>query len=823
MMNNKFALASLLLLGLAACGSDDEPSTPIDPTPPPVNPDSTAPTPDHPGWEDVNTGYIDLNGKSESTGKVNVFIGRRVDTVQMWQYACAIDGTGKPVMKTDESGKLTQLYPVDVDGNFDLRVAAQLNIDTELLTAEHKQQFFGTDCISKNDYIKIDGVDYPRMLMVRALALDANLPDEFFADFNDDNVTSYWDAAQHGIKTVEPTVENDYPTNFQVDLADVWNWLLNVGDDLGKGISRPDIFQAKHMSTFDLLRYVSSIRDDMEMTITAVPYNLEGNNFPLSDLYTYEYTISWDTNGDGIFSDEDNQFITNDAIDTKISAFENEYSRDYAAYYNSKRWHFVFNNSVGNDKGWRGSLNDHNYLHIDKFLIRDDQDIRFYPEYPGLKERREWLMSKDIERHINNGGKINVPVTESYPLDEDGRPFTYIENLFYLDVNSPEPVPVTYANHMKVMPGNMRSDIFKPGVITMMDIFLSANEHIDKDNGSFLVKDPKYPKFKFTFWPVLSSGAQVNQFGLEEAPLFGQAAGADSTRGIIWDFGNNLSRGEFGASVKDCRKFNIDGQQRSSSIPTELSVDDWLCILNFKNGSNGGYYISELLSAYVMPFGMEYFRVNNYPLGRDPGAILPQSRFADRPTDYDFNWYARRLADSSDYGQGTVAPDISTLRVLQVATVENPSGSTKILNEEHFGWEIADCTQCHNEDKDPKGHGGRNWPVNAADGFNETQPYYCATCHGSNGATKGHDAIGTCYWCHNSDNGLKNHREASSMKLMKESDWVANIIEGSTRPPQRYSNLSPYGEESIPVSSVYNTGKVFPDPYSCVTCHQAPE
>lgn len=856
------AMAGVISFTLAGCGSDDDTPTTIPDqnppvtTPPVMNPDSLAAKPDNPGWDSVGNHYFDMDGLSESTGNVTVSLGRRANIVQQWMWACAVDATGYPVKRTDD--KVTQLYTRDIDGSFDARVAAQLGIDEEDLTETDRNKFFGTDCVSglteekdvggtlttvPLDGVTIDGTTYPKLLRLRVNNDSSKLKDSDFADFTNDNVIINIDAEKNGIVTHEPVLGGrnaNSETMFDVDLADMSAWLENVGDDLGKGTSRPDLYQPNHYSTFDLFRYIDFIRPDLEITITKVPFFGAENGYPslktdayeLSEINTYEFTVNWDVNGDGIFDEADNQFVTA-AIDADTPLLEKKYDREYPAYFESNRWHFKFNNDRGYGKGDRGTLNVQNYMQMDRFALRPNQQIRFFPEFPGFTERREWLMEQDVARHIGWGGKINVPNEDSYPIDEaNGKPYTYMELLYFLDgdvygdVSGIKPVP--YAMHMKVHPFDMRSDMYKPGVITMMDIFLAANEHNRNDDPSWVApEDPVTPEFEFNFWAVLSSKAIVNQFGLDKAPLFGQSAGGLPGGGIIMSFSSKYSKNEFGASVQDCSKFNIDGVQLDGTfdVDTQATQDTELCFLNFKNNANGGYFVPEMLSSYMMPYGMDSYQIMPYPVGRDPD-VKDYLYHLSENYEYDFNRYEGRIANNQPSEAGSVSPDVATVRRLDIATAGNAVGNAPVLNENHFGWNIADCNLCHNDEKDPKGHAGASWPVNSAEGYDNTQPHFCATCHGNNGAPNAHGTDATCWWCHSPGakgvvgEGLENHGAASTKRFFEKKDWIANITEGGTRNPNEWGNFSEYEPGYTSTNDYYDLDKTWPDPWSCGTCHR---
>lgn len=104
-----------------------------------------------------------------------------------------------------------------------------------------------------------------------------------------------------------------------------------------------------------------------------------------------------------------------------------------------------------------------------------------------------------------------------------------------------------------------------------------------------------------------------------------------------------------------------------------------------------------------------------------------------------------------DYDFGSPkAPDVATLRRFELPS--KGQNNAPILDESHFGWKIADCTECHDDTRQPLGHGGHSWPINSADGFDVTQPYFCASCHGNNGAPVAHKTETRCFMCHSRDN-----------------------------------------------------------------------
>ncbi|WP_299803179.1 hypothetical protein [uncultured Shewanella sp.] len=845
-MNNKLLGALMFSVLLAGCG-DDNTKNPDNIKPVEPAPDSTAPKSNDPVWKYVTHGYIGLDGVSESRGKVHVSLGRRFDEVQTWGFACQLGANGLPsTVVVEEHGKKVtkQLYPKDADGTFDIRAAYQLNKPMDELTDEDRNKFFSTDCITRSKKFSIDGNEYYEMLRVRATnpelsaSLDRNGHD-VFADFNNDGNIVQLDASENGIDNPRPVIgENgDGQVELEIDLDEMNKWLENVGDHLGKGTARPDIYQLNHFSAFDLFRYIDFIRDDLEINITAVPFHsskhgyskLKIDNYELSELNTYEFTVNWDVNGDGKFTEVDNSYISS-KFDKYNRQLELSHDKSYPAYFESNRWHFKANGDRGIDRGDRQLLTAFNYINIDRFSIREGQDVRFFPEAPTYTERRQWLWRNDIERHINQGGKINVPNEKAYPIDDKGRPYTYVNDFYFFDGDFYDRESATeedyhqYALDMKVYPSNLRSDMYKPGVITAIDIMLSSNTHMDEKTGEFLLNDIDTPRFELSFWPLMVSGAIVNQFGVERAPIFGIGSGASVGNGLWMNFANKYAMEEFGAMVTDCDHYNIDGEQifyKGKPLPdvkNTIVLDLKMCFLNNRNNSQGGYFTYDMLSSTHLPYGIEEFELTIYPQGRD--AKYPVYDVNDTH-DYVFNSGAVTMHKMDSKTYPAVAPDIATVSRLTTPTEDNPSGSAAVLKESHFGWKVADCTLCHNEAKDPKGHGGSSWPVNSASGFDTVQPYFCASCHGSNGAPEAHGAITTCFWCHsaNSDGGLPNHGDAGALFLRKQDEFLGNVEFGSKRSPNTWGEQDKYPDTHMPKNSTYLMSKEWPDPWACGTCH----
>lgn len=769
---------------LFGCGSDNNDTQDNTVPPPNIDEKILLNGPDNPSWKYVDMDYFELDGTSLAKGQVKVYIGRRMNVVDEWAFACSGE------LKNNRNDSQSFRYPQDVDGNYKKRLAAQLGKSIDELTDSEMLAYPSTECYSNNKSIHIEGVDYPWMLTSAE------------SDFNSDGQHIPSDAIEFGIKTYEPTINSRFPTAVDVNINDFKHWLETEGDQLGKGASRPDIYQDGYYSAFDLFRYIVASRTDMTFE-DITPYQE-------SELDTFEFNVSWDVNGDGQFTATDNQYITA-PIDAQNKQLELAHDKQYPAYYNSNRWHYQLVNSVGNDDGDRGNVNNYNYIRMDRVLLRDGQTYRFFPESAVVTERRQYLWKQEVERFKTLGGTPNVPIQEAMPKDENGTPYAVLDRFYYADLNVAPPAFISFANNFKITAHNMRNDIYKKDVITQMDIFLSTNDHLDQDTGVIENNDPDHPRYTFTFWPTFHTGTIVNQFALHTMPFFGVTGGNKLNEGPLWSYGLIEGQSDYGAGVNDCSSFNLEGQPRKINEPY---LDDRSCIQNFRNNTNAGFTVNETISTYLIPYGLESFMIYPYPTARDNNSNW--SFYLNESYEYNFNQAEQTIANADALTQGTISDDIATLQRLTPATEDHPVGNAPIVKEDHFGWKIADCAQCHNEQKDPKGHGGHSWPVNAADGFDEQQAYYCSTCHGNNGAPDGHGRISSCYWCHYD---VDNHGQASSEKLLEKNQHIANLST-TTRAPNKLGNFVEYEDKYVPRNNHYDIDKTWPDPFACGTCHQ---
>ncbi|QIZ76106.1 hypothetical protein [Ferrimonas lipolytica] len=571
-------------------------------------------------------------------------------------------------------------------------------------------------------------------------------------DQNGDGLINHRDPGLAGISNEEVG-----PT-YTLDTQKMIDYLATNPDGFGAGTSRPDIFVEGHYNAFDVLRYTVATRDDMRFEGDVISYKDSKYN-------TFEFRLSWDSNGDGEFNSNDGE------------------------YYNSDDWHFASITDRGQTTQYGGMRHDYNYQRMDTFWVREATEMRFLVHDEVMTNRRHWIWQREQDRTAANNGKFIVPL------------------FMHIDLNPENGVEVV-ANNIEVTAYNVRSDVFQPGVITAMDVWMSLAEQQEMD-------------IRFSWWPVMNTGAIVNSFAMMHNPWKGAYGGWVASAPIQ---GELEALGDFDGLAPMCN-INLDG---TSSAPGEGQVDPETCTKEWLSyRAIGGATLNDVSGSVVLPFAPEVMMladVDTRDLYNVPEIDLREDGIvsvyvADDKLEHttlnsrgDFDLYPTKDAS-----------EVADLRLLAAATA--PQGNSVILDETHFGWKIADCTQCHNSEKQPLGHGGASWPTNSADGFDDIQPYYCATCHGNNGAQEGHNRSARCFWCHNSNNGSgllpNNHGNASIAKAIPVEDNVSNKRFRSTTPVGKPSgNYEAYGDLIDPShNSDYSLSKTFPDPFACGTCH----
>ncbi|RTR33582.1 hypothetical protein [Shewanella atlantica] len=726
-MNNKFALASLLVLGLSACGSDSsstDDGTTTPPSPPDLSPEMAE------IWKHIDSPYHEFK-ETKLEGIVFGHIGYQQDHIMEY-----------------------------------INKGAQL----------------------------------------------AHKTGDMSADLNGDGWINRWDAA----KKTESALKVDSSSNAELKVdpgistqtlaSSIHQVLATNPDGLGAGTARPDIFVDGHLSAFDYLRYLVATRSDLR-------FEGEVTRPEESAFNTHEFKISWDKNGDGLFNEDDNtQYETN---------------------FNSDDWHYSYVPSFEHLVGTKS----HNYVvgytmyrRMDEHRLQDEMQARFYSTGPVLKTRRELTWQWEQDWLAKNDGKVVLKTLMRSSSDHPA-------SIGLPDSNDPVD-PAVYGRNLEIRAFNLRSDVYQPGVITGLDFYLSLMIDHELD-------------MKLAYWPSTASNVKADSFIIQRIFDYKSAgfSGA-STRYIVSetvDFSDN----------PNCMLMGLNGMP-STLAPwggTEVpwlhaggSIDECRRLFNSRQG-NGGLNVNHDMSNAVINFGMDRMFLN-YSTLNTPDLITDENYLG---------YMGYKHIYRSDYGGYDINTSCGnepctpvTLIEFDIATEEKPIGNAPILNETHFGWKLPDCALCHNEDKNPQGHGGQSWPVNAGAGFKEIQPYYCATCHGSNGAPQRHGYDTYCTQCHNPNNtdpdkyGInpKNHGEVSHLFLLEpednrvnqhtgtnfgtddrgEVDYTQHIPHVTEKAPTNLSGeIELYPAFWVPHNNGYTLSKSFPDPYSCTTCHQAPE
>lgn len=488
-----------------------------------------------------------------------------------------------------------------------------------------------------------------------------------------------------------------------------------------------DLFADGQYTLLDVLLYISHVRDDFELTL---------GDFDES-IGTYKFTVNFDYNQDGEFSLEG----------------------DGADNFNNTDWYTRFTYTAA--EFWREvgepSL-EAIYERTDQFLIRNNTEVRIEHFDPLMTERREEIQHKEVERLNAHGGKIVVPeIQVDYG---DGRGY------------------VTVAQDVEAKPYNLRPDLIKKDVITMMDVLMTVDQEMGFDIG-------------YSFWPTLSTEANVNAYAITRV----NGKGHEGMAGWLLYTGELESDTDF-----------------FSSFPFHKSVED---ILNAPTGT----YCSWMgeLDAHTAKVCKEEW---NYTFG---GNQLHQM------TDSWLQTYPHEVIRIKWIDMGPMAeiteinnPDDGKFSVYDITKADAK------LTESHFGWKVADCGLCHSIDNIHLNGDSPELP-------DSVEPYFCASCHGGNGAPEGHGEQSRCHWCHSQDKAMDHHGEASmeslatdiqcSDSMLNQSGPCANLIRGFPSPiHDKAGNLTQYdGTLKSRGNSDWFTSQSFPDPYSCVTCHPNPK
>ncbi|USD36632.1 hypothetical protein [Ferrimonas sp. SCSIO 43195] len=519
---------------------------------------------------------------------------------------------------------------------------------------------------------------------------------------------------------------------------------------------RPEWFQDGQGSVLDLLLFA------------AKKYDLDVEYFYDEELDTY-----WIESINGVtgFSGEQVDKLTNHPT-TPLTA-------PYGPCTEPGGWKFQYAVAPWPQNGVNVFHTEEDYKQIDRKPINNNGKAFFIPACKEEIELRKEIYRKEQQRLKQNGGKVIIPeVIIEWDWDKDA--------IFY---------------DVEVTPHNMRTDVLKPGVYTVMDVMLSLAESRPEVD------------VHFNWWPDLSTGVTSNSYVMnwmkidgvdDEGHVFSVEHAASGTSGFVFHNGE-LERandsGMTGVLYKDIMcNVEFTGSEYWTMPTTECTGGSWR---ETELGQPGWKppYLGDKVP--VAPFGRDengkkrsYFHYvfggNDVHALSDMVVIVsPEyvsfSRASFNATDEFLDQLITKGEDIKGNELASPLPPELDFQPFDISKAKAP------LTESHFGWKQPNCATCHDSDTN-KGHV-----------VDDKAPFECAECHGSNGAPKGHGEVTTCGFCHAKT--ITRHGDVYSGDQVPEQGWNEAIAEhksfGYNKKPAEYFGLH----------------SSFPEPASCQTCH----
>ncbi|WP_162618027.1 cytochrome c3 family protein [Shewanella halifaxensis] len=347
------------------------------------------------------------------------------------------------------------------------------------------------------------------------------------------------------------------------------------------------------------------------------------------------------------------------------------------------------------------------YHRADLFPVKNDMSVIFIQAQPAEMEIRANKYQTEMERFDKNGGKTIIP-----EIVIDFKPGQIIDGIFNKGVRAE-------FHNIEVKPYNLRTDLYKEGVITELDAWLSLQDAW-KDKGL---------NIQWSYWPKLSTSANVQGY-VATAIEFN---GVDSNGTII-----NQRYTNNGA----CGFVHHTGERKH---------------YNNTNKSHNLYNYVMCSNRVDMEFEGEcYFRAKGYGFGEEYEDVVDGSNYAymqgytpfggndphltgDAMVLYNVEYinYLGAAFGSASYGTPAKSGcDVDAKDMIDLSNVIDISQAKEPLTDSHFGWQQPDCTSCHN--------------VESGNGhiLEDMTPWGCAECHGNNGAPDSHGEVMTCGFCH---------------------------------------------------------------------------
>ncbi|QIZ77940.1 hypothetical protein [Ferrimonas lipolytica] len=579
-----------------------------------------------------------------------------------------------------------------------------------------------------------------------------------------------------------------------------------------------EMFNDNQITFADALMYLSQTRTDFH-----VDYEWDDS------LKTYLWEVSYDKNGDGDFDDEGDSKADPNWYATYMIDF-GEFRRE------------LFYEPSGEAL----------YMRLETVLIQPNSGLHFRSYSPMMTKRRQSVHKFQAELkaaskpsyYDDDTDVIVVPMVSVTPIETLGDETMSGEMLMFQNVEA--------RSH------NLRPDIFKKDkAITRADVLLSMREQGLIDVG-------------YSFWGTLESGVDIQHFLLNEI---------NGVRGSgVHGYGGNT--GVSWAMADFAAKYLVSQQtELNNSTGALTSVESTQATYCDHVGQSNPYDPSD--NSLDHPDGIiDEVGIAALFEDCDPELTDITDWYADQEAHiFGDVWVMNYPGDMMWVGHinmyGMYAPAESQRWAGDEKwPIYDTKDAVKPLDEQHFGWGVADCGNCHSLDgihvdgDIADGLGVNPTPVSILDtgvqSYPESDrsklvvaPFQCAECHGGNGAPAGHGETGRCFWCHSEDFEPTGHGTINS--------YITKMYEGGNTPtiPNRtyevvdvdsndadavaaleaklqqdlvpWMDLSIYpGTEGVSwqgywgyypddmkvrTNSDWTTDPVYPDPYACVTCH----
>ncbi|WP_299801962.1 cytochrome c3 family protein [uncultured Shewanella sp.] len=367
------------------------------------------------------------------------------------------------------------------------------------------------------------------------------------------------------------------------------------------------------------------------------------------------------------------------------------------------------------------------YFRMDHHPLKNEMSIVIMPAEPGEMEIRKKKYEKEMDRMAQNGGKVIIP-----EMVIDFKPAQYSATGEVLVPNQ----RVVFKN-IEVKAHNLRTDIYQPGVITELDAWLSLDEQRDD-----LTID-------YSYWPRLSTNANVQGY-VATAITFN---GRDDLGNIVNErYTNNGSCG-FVHTTGEWENYMDSGRQNGlyqwvmCGSRTDMGEEyREACYGNIPGvlGYRAHNYGPGEKYENHNPKGRGYIKFG-LPFGGNDPHLTGDAMIIYSPEYINYvgaafgNGYGDQQATS---GCDTDAPEVDPSQIKDITQARAP------LTDSHFGWQIPDCSTCHDS---------TNSHV-----VEDMAPWECAECHGNNGAPDSHGELLTCGFCHAQT--LESHGDAYTTK-----------------------------------------------------------